>query len=212
MIDFAAVIRHFGAEAVRLQLDEVETLDNPALQAIRKRDSPRRDEILLNWFYTYRVFQGISTPKRRAITLAVLRWADRRDLQARLTTADALEEAHAELMALCSRADGRNRDFTSLASKALWLCYPKDVPLFDSFVQRALWVIAKLEDSKVRIPTDSTEYCRFVHTWKSLYKRYATVLDTIDTQGYPYRVRIFDKVLWIIGTRQYEYPIEGSKR
>jgi hypothetical protein len=66
-------------------------------------------------------------------------------------------------MTVCSHADGRSRDFTSLASKALWLSYPHDVPIFDSFVQRALWVIAKLEDGGMKGPTGGSEYRRFIH-------------------------------------------------
>jgi len=92
-----------------------------------------------------------------------------------------------------------------LASKALWLYYPYDVPIFDSFAQRALWVIAKLEAGGMAGIAEGSEYHRFLHAWKILYDRYGAALCEIDTHGYPYRVRIFDKILWMIGTRDYVY-------
>ena len=205
MIDFEAVIRHFGAEAVHLQLREAETLDNPVLASLRNKNASNRVEVLRSWFYNYQVFQGIPSESRSAVASAVLEWADTRDLQAKLTTVGAVEQAHTGLMTVCSNADGRNRDFTSLASKALWLCYPYDVPMFDSFAQRALWVIAKLETRGGDAIVDGPEYRRFLHIWKALYDRYAVVLSEIETHGYPYRVRIFDKILWMIGTRDYVY-------
>ena len=89
---------------------------------------------------------GIHGPRRLAITEAVLAWADARDTQRDLSTVDALDQAHQEMVAVCVAANGKARDFTSLASKALWLCYPESVPLFDSFARRALWVICKMDD------------------------------------------------------------------
>ena len=43
----------------------------------------------------------------------------------------------------------------------------------------------------------------FAHAWKALYGRYEQTFATLDFKGYPYRVRIFNKVLWIIGTPAY---------
>jgi hypothetical protein len=205
LIDFEAIIGHFGEEAVRLQLQEMETLDNPALASVRNKNAAGRVEVLRRWFHNYQVFQGISADKRLAVASAVLQWADERDLQSNLSTVEAVEQAHIELMAACSNADGRNRDFTSLASKALWLCYPYDVPIFDSFARRALWVIAKLEAGRGAVIVEGPEYRRFLYVWKALYDRYAVALRQIDTHGYPYRVRIFDKILWMIGTRDYAH-------
>jgi len=205
LIDFAAVIRHFGPEAVCQQLREEKILDRPALASLRDKNAPDRVGVLCRWFYNYRVFQGIPADKRVAVTSAVLQWADTKNLEAKPITVDEVGQAHAELMIDCSKADGRNRDFTSLASKALWLCYPYDVPIFDSFTQRALWVIAKLEAGGMAGLAEGSEYHRFLHTWKALYDRYTVPLNEIDMQGYPYRVRVFDKILWMIGTRDYVY-------
>lgn len=205
MINLESVIRHFGAAAVRLQLAEVEELDNPALFALRDQNAVDRLQVLVRWFNNYQVFQGFLAHQRLAVAAAVLQWADARDLQMNSMPADALIEAHAELVATCCNAYGQQRDIKSLASKALWLCYPHDVPMFDSFVQRALWAIAKFEDGVIQGVPNQSEFGGFVHIWKILYDRYSAALDDIDMSGYPYRVRIFDKILWIIGYPDYEY-------
>jgi hypothetical protein len=108
-------------------------------------------------------------------------------------------------MAACSAAYGRERDFTSLASKALWLRYPDIVPMFDSFAQRALWVISKIERDTAPTADEKSKYRKFACVWKTLYERYASAIAAVDLQGYRYPVRIFDKILWIVGTPRYKY-------
>jgi len=45
----------------------------------------------------------------------------------------------------------------------------------------------------------------FVLIWRTLYDRYAPSSDAIDNNGYPYRVRIFDRILWLIGEPVYGF-------
>jgi hypothetical protein len=203
MINFEAVIRHFGQEAQRLQAEEAEVIDNTVLLILENRAAEGRIETVRNWLRSYQTFQGIDGANRSAIATAVLEWADSRDVQRNLTSVDALAMAHAELMAVCTRANGANRNFTSLASKALWLRYPESVPIFDSFTQRALWVVSKLETNLTVLPDDWSEYHKFAHIWKALYERYASALNAIDMGTYPFRVRVFDKILWLIGEPRY---------
>jgi hypothetical protein len=205
MIDFEAVIRHFGPQAVALQLEEADRIDNKALEALKSRIAPDRVEIVRRWLYAYQVFQGIDGPKRTAITEAVLLWADSQNERSDLSTLEALVKSHTELMAVCSTAEGRGRDFTSLASKALWLRYPDVVPMFDSFARRALWIIGKIEKDIAPPIGDKSEYRKFAYVWRALYERYASAVAAVDLQGYPYPVRIFDKILWIIGSPEYTY-------
>jgi hypothetical protein len=203
LISLEAVIRHFGQEALRLQLEESEKGDSKTLLGLEDKTVPDRSEAIRIWLQSYQVFQGIDGPKRPAIATAVLEWADSRNLQRDLTTVDALVTAHAELMAVCTRANEEERDFTSLASKALWLCYPASVPIFDRFAQRTLWVISKLESGITPLADTEPEYRQFVHIWKALYDRHASAINEIDLGTYPYRVRIFDKILCLIGEPRY---------
>jgi hypothetical protein len=151
------------------------------------------------------VFQGIDNATRTAITEAVLHWADLQAAGSRLANLDALVNSHAGLMADCAAANGQQRNFTSLASKALWLRYPHDVPMFDSFAQRALWITSKIEKDIAPPDVAESEYRKFAYWWRALFERYATTIASIDMQGYPYPVRIFDKILWIIGAPTYNY-------
>jgi hypothetical protein len=204
MISLERVIRHFGQEALRQLKNEQESRDDlNALEVLGKKAAPNRMAGIRRWLQSYEVFQGIDGPRRDAIATAVLEWADSRDLQRDLTSVDALAEAHVELNSVCTRAYGEERDFTSLASKALWLCYPDSVPIFDSFAQRALWVISKLEPDIDALPGKNPEYRKFVHIWKALYDRYGRTLEDIGIENYPYRVRIFDRILWIIGEPRF---------
>jgi hypothetical protein len=203
MISFEALIRSFAQEALRLQLEESEKGDSKTLLALGDSTAPDRVDIIRSWLQSYQVFQGIDGPSRTAIATAVLKWADARDLHRDLTTVDSLNEVHAELMDICTRANGENRGFTSLASKALWLCYPERVPIFDAFAQRSLWVISKLEPDISPLPASDPEYRKFVHIWKVLCDRYARAINEIELGAYPYRVRIFDKILWLLGEPRY---------
>lgn len=108
--------------------------------------------------------------------------------------------------AVCSQAEGRGRDFTSLASKVLWLRYPDEVPLYDGFAQEALWMLSKLEPDLPPIPKSTTKYGEFTLIWRTFYDRYADSIAAIDNDGYPYRIRIFDRILWLLGYPSYIVP------
>ena len=74
--------------------------------------------------------------------------------------------------------------------------------MFDSYAQRALWVLAKLEFG-IAAPTSGPDYFQFVSVWKQLYEKYLPTVSCLDAEGYPYPVRVFDGILWLIGKNQY---------
>jgi hypothetical protein len=174
MLDFEAVIQHLGPAAVS-QLRYEATVDDLGLIAMSQPGADGRVAAIRKWMDLYKVFLGITGAKRDAIAKTTLDWADRQDEDSKLDTLDSLVHAHAELMAACSGADGRGRDFTSLTSKALWLRYPHAVPLYDRFAQEALWMISKLERGLPPTPNGASKYGAFVVRWKFLYDRYAPV-------------------------------------
>jgi predicted small secreted protein len=202
MLDLDALIGNFGPRAVSLLCAEA-AINNKAMEAIHRQDFDNRVQSVRSWLDLYKVLQGIDGFRRDALARAVLDWADHRSGDSRLATLDAIVHAHADLMAACSGADGRGRDFTSLASKVLWLRYPEEVPLYDRFAQEALWMLSKLEPGLPPVPKSALKYDAFVLIWKTLYDRYALSLGAIDNKGYPYRVRIFDRILWLIGEPVY---------
>jgi len=77
--------------------------------------------------------------------------------------------------------------------------------MFDSYAQRALWVLAKLHTSIVA-PPDRYDYISFVTVWKQFYEIYRDTINDLNTDGYQYRVRVFDRILWQIGMDQYTVP------
>jgi hypothetical protein len=204
MLNFDDLIGNFGPEAVRRLASEA-NWDDGAIGAMNSKTAESRPQILRSWLSSYAVFQGFDGSRRDALAKAVLDWADHQPEDSRLETLDALIRAHADLMAACSQANGRGRDFTSLASKALWLRYPDAVPLYDRFAQDALWLLSKLESDLPSVPKGATRYGAFAFFWRTLYDRYAPSIAAIDNNGYRYQVRIFDRILWLIGE-----PVYGS--
>jgi hypothetical protein len=202
MIDFDAVIGNFGPKAVSFMLLN-EAADDKALEAVRNSRAPNRSATLVEWLRSYSVFRGIDKVRRTPIAEAVLTWADSLDGREELVSADAICHAHTSLMAACDNADRKGRRFPSLASKALWLCYPDSVPIFDSYAQRALHVLSKLDSRVPLIGYGTSEYEQFVRVWTGLYCRYQEAIAAVDMRGYPFRSRVFDGVLWIIGRPSY---------
>jgi hypothetical protein len=202
ILNLNAVISHLGPLAVKQSLQEF-ARDNIAITAVRDQNSPDRVRNVCEWLRFYNVLQGLTGERREAVTSAVVTWADQRGQGSDLDTVDSVIEAHASLSAACSRADVKNRNFVSLASKALWLRYPTVVPLYDSFVQRVLWMISKVDGDPPAAPHDSTSYAAFALHWNNLYDRNRDAIAAIDAQGYPYGVRIFDRILWLLGEPSY---------
>ncbi len=209
MIDFEAIIRNLWPNAVKgLMLGHA--YDMKAILALSREDDPNRRDTIRDWLQEYRVLRvrGIAT-QRDKIADAVLRWADSRDRDRNLDGPDALSAAHEELMkAVCDAyidgSQNSQRAFTSLTSKALWLCYPDKIPMFDSYARCALWVLAKLEIG-IAAPPSEDDYYQFVSVWLQFYTRYLDAISSLDTDGYPYRVRVFDNILWMIGKDQYTF-------
>jgi hypothetical protein len=208
MLDLDELIIHFGPEAIRRLASEA-SWDDKAIDAMNIKSAVNRPQILRDWLSSYKVFQGFKGSQRDALVKAVLNWVDQQPEDSKLETLDALVSAHAELMVACSQADGRGRDFTSLASKALWLRYPDAVPLYDRFAQEALWMLSKLEPDLPPTAKDASKYGAFALIWLTLYDRHASSIAAIDNRGYPYRVRIFDRILWLIGEPVYGFSTVG---
>lgn len=209
MVDFEAIVRHFWPKA----LDTIQSWSDGASEqkgfsAIGGENLPARKADLREWLQSYSVFQGFTTIRRDQITDAVLTWADARNPSRDLRTSESLAIAHAELEVACqacipSGPTGKHRNFTSLASKALWLSYPHSVPIYDSYARNALHILCKIEDGITTISKESPEYAQFVHVWKQLYERYKGTIESLDIGTYPYRVRVFDVVLWLTGQPTY---------
>lgn len=137
MLDFDAVIQWFWLRAVKAVNWDHPRYDEKALEAINREGIPNRRDAIRDWLQAYRVLRvrGIAT-QRNEIADAILKWADARDRERNLETPTELSAAHKELTgsvldAYLRSSENQSREFTSLTSKALWLCYPEKVPMFD---------------------------------------------------------------------------------
>jgi len=153
-------------------------MDLPARQALENPTEQSGVEAsVTTWMDHYRVLRGknLTTTVRTRLVKAIINGASeiKRDL-----AASSIVERHTEIQTLCNSVEGiklkdkdgneRDRDFTSLASKLLWLLHPSVVPIFDSQAWCATNVIARLVD---KVPTDDPQaksdsilnaYCAFL--------------------------------------------------
>ncbi len=207
MIDIEKIVRQYASEAICKQIEEHEKLDQFAVAAVQNKESNNRQEKLRKWLNSYNVFQYFGKEDRIHVVNVVLEFVDAlhrntacQNSDSIITTCDRLNEACG--MVAKKRKNGRSRDMTSLASKALWCRFPCDVPLYDSFSQRTLWQFSRLRELQPPAVTGS-EYERFARIWFELYRIAKPVISSSDLRDYPYKVQIFDKILWIIGKPDY---------
>lgn len=204
MIDFDAIIKTFGPKAVaNLNQSNSRDSDERAINAIRNRNVNNREAILKNWLRSYSVFQGIIDERREAITKVVLQWSDSLGESIELKSLDEICKAHAELRSRCEDTAGKHRRFISLASKAIWLRSPENVPIYDQYAQDALFFLCKLDTQPPAIGERQPDYERFARFWKDRYDRHEKALSEIAMNGYKYRARVFDVILWLIGRPGY---------
>ncbi|MCU1312346.1 MAG: hypothetical protein JWM54_103 [Acidobacteriaceae bacterium] len=202
MIDFSEVVRRFGADAVRDYNEYDRKHDEAALLAITSHDQPHRSASVRHWLEQYSVLLGFTTQERDDIAEAVVAWVDNADRASTLDTADAIIAAHADLVEHCQNV--KKRGYTSLASKALWLRYPEQVPIYDSIAKGALRVVSKLLPGNTRpdaAVAAMSEYSSFVHAWMRLYEGSAAALAEIE--GCKYRSRVLDAILLQLGEDIY---------
>jgi hypothetical protein len=209
MIDLEPVIRGLWPKAVNVIVNEwhcVET-DERGFRALANTQLPARRDELRKWLHSYSVLRRLTSAQCDEVTEAVLVWTDANS-HLDLMTVEALAAAHAELEAACQicvpcNADGKRRDFTSLASKALWLRFPNRVPIYDSYARNALQTISKMQRGFTAISNNRPEYEQFVHIWKQFYERYRETVENLSIKPYTHRARVFDVVLWHLGQPSY---------
>ena len=208
MIDQNQIVEHFLDEALRLCRTEGLKEDDAVIRSLNDRNQRadvRRTEVL-KWLRYYGVLQGLNEADRNAVTSVIVDFADARGANVSPLSEVEIIDKFNELHERCRskvrpNKDQKPRSLTSLTSKALWCCYPDAVPIFDSYAQRALWVLTRLMG--LAPPADAMEYGRFVSVWLSLYRGVERTLDVSGFGDYRYKVRVFDRILWIIGQPEY---------
>ena len=224
MIDLLSIARMLIAPAVHLSMGE-QKIDDTAIKSVHIKTQTKRREDLQNCLRHYTVLMGFKNSTRDKIVTSVLKFADMNGCDLNLGKDSTLYDKFDKLIdnfnilyyeccsVVPSNKNNNPRDLTSLTSKALWCCYPNAVPLYDRFAQNAVWVLGRLTDIKPDSRFMKQRYAAFSYIWIKMYDEVLPLINQADLKGYPNKVRVFDRILWIIGEENYNRdPYKAGSR
>jgi hypothetical protein len=167
---------------------------------------------VVHWLQHYKVLMSFPQDSRIAVAERIIEFADERretslhqDRDRIVSEFNKLEQRLRDV-APRTRNDGA-RSVTSLTSKALWCCYPEDVPIFDRNAVNALRMISRL--CRIAPSVRQPEYDCFVDLWLKVYKEVEPLISRADLSDCPYRVRALDRMLWYLGESDFYEPAAG---
>jgi len=217
MLDVETLIEEFIQ--TRLRSFEKDTApDGRTVSVVANKDleSRTREDQVRAWLGYYKVILFFPPDRSRAIAHEILQFAD----EPRPAT---LDQCHAQIVREYDRLrsriqplappaprSNRRREVTSLTSKALWLCYPHDVPIFDDYALRALQVVSRI--CRIYPRPDQEAYGSFVDVWLQFYNRIRPIIDKSDLQGYQYKMRVLDGFLWYLGKPEFDVAAAQSQQ
>jgi hypothetical protein len=191
--------------------DRAETeADEAVIKAVneRDRDPADRRKSLVEWLSRYRVFRGLRSDSRTLIAGEIIAFADERHEDSLHRVKNNIIAEFNKLRHRISAISPRNE--TSLASKALWCCYPNDVPIFDRNAASALRVISRV--CHLAPEPNQEEYASFVDVWLQVYNEIEPAIDSRNLCDCPYGVRMLDRLLWYLGRDGFYQVTSGPKR
>lgn len=203
MPDLEEIFAQLVASGCYKDQDESE-LDDKVLRAIQQRDRNPLDRstALVAWLNHDKVLMSFTIADRTRAAEQILTFADERssdnlplELNSILTEFRKLEE---RIRSVAPRTKaGEVREVTSLTSKALWCCYPLEVPIYDRNAVAALGVICRLFNI---VPTHiESKYAEFLDRWLQIYCEVESAIDLADLTECRQKVRVFDRILWHLG-------------
>lgn len=184
--------------------------DYDAINAIIKQGLPveNRIQIIRGWLRYYGVLRPFNNEVGDAIAIQIIAYADQRVRSNLENNQNHIVDEFRALSLLIAGAipenpNGGIREVTSLVSKALWLCYPNDVPIIDKNAEKSLQVISRM--LRLQIPPNLPRYASFVHAWFQVYGQIQKLLQANRPDAnYPYDVRLFDFLLWYLGKDSFQ--------
>lgn len=192
--------------------------DLPTVRAVAAKGTllGERAAQVQEWLNYYRVVRYFPTETTRELAGKVIEFAGDLPPGRTLTgEAEILSEynklrAYLQPLAPPAPKTGLPRKVTSLTSKALWLCYPDCVPIFDGNAVRALQMICRIGD--IRPEPAQTDYELFVDAWLQVYATVKPAIDQANLNGYPYKVRVLDGLLWYLGRPTFDLSTTASNQ
>ena len=135
------------------QLNRWRSWDDEIIHAVNNHSLPDRGQRMKKRLRRYRVHRikgGVGEVAR-----VIVDFADEREQLAPGCDYAAILQQFEMLYGRCSavvpqKEDGSRRDITSLTSKALWVCYPDIIPIYDNYAEQALQVISRLMPLNLR--------------------------------------------------------------
>ena len=206
---FHTFIRSNFAQALQLARGDLRDPARPIddermIDAVRDPNRQDRVVLVLRWLAKYKLLRLRGPDVKENVAQAALACLDGlpRTFHGHSIIEYALQLERACAVRLPRKKNGEERSEPSLASKLLWCKYPTLVPIYDSHAVRAILVLSKLMEVPRPVVGDS-EYARFVDAWNAIYDQVETLITQANDGRYPHKVRLFDKLLWILGEREY---------
>jgi hypothetical protein len=150
MLDLASLTEDFIRNGFQ-KFDRDYGQDEATVGAVGAADVKRADheKQLRKWLTLMRVFRFLPEQTRRDIVKQILKYADGSRASGPLHGKAAILSEYEKLrqriqdMIGSSQKSSKPMNVISLTSKALWCCYPRDVPIFDANAYGALRVISR---------------------------------------------------------------------
>jgi hypothetical protein len=199
--DLRALTRRLTAE--KWHCGGADTLrDALVVAAIKDVNTTDRTRKIVDWLAFMKVLRYFPLERSTAIAQEILRFADEPRDKSLHRDKDKIVSEFNRLLERISKVapitrTGLPRQLTSLTSKALWCCYPEDVPIFDRNAVGALRVISRLR--QMAPERNQSEYAGFVDVWLQVYKEVEPVMSEVDLSDCPYKIRVLDRLLWYLG-------------
>lgn len=215
MLDLKTLAKHYIPISVAWLNKPAEFLnDMEAIHAVESSQESQsaRIERVHRWLQSYHVLQSFTTEYERRIAEQIITYADRRgqkslNLKQGLILAE-YKRLESQLQAVLppNIKSGKPRKVTSLVSKAMWCCYPYDVPIYDSYVEHALQVICRICSLKVTNVADAAyrKYEHFLDAWFQVFEEIEPIIDPEVLRDYPFKPRVLDSLLWYFGQPKFD--------
>jgi len=214
MLDLITLAKKYIPISIEWQSKPTEnSWDKKTIEAINSIHEPRsvRVEQVHRWLQSYHVLQSFTAETERMIAEQVIAYADNRKRQVLDMNQELILKEFKELESRIQKVvptnkTGKPRKVTSLISKAIWCCYPSDIPIYDSYAEHALQMICRLSNIKVSGSSNDSaiEYAHFLEAWFHVFKEIEPAIDPEILKVYPYKIRVLDSLLWYIGQPKFD--------
>jgi hypothetical protein len=185
--------------------------DVATVRAIAEKGMMReeREGQVLKWLRYYKVIRFFPPKNSGEIARRIVEFADEPRpeclLQNKAQIISEYRRLKERIQPLAPRTkSGKERRITSLTSKALWCCYPQDVPIFDDYAERSLQMIGRI--CRIFPDAEQDEYGRFVDVWLQIYREIEPFINEHEAylKGFAYKIRLLDGILWYLGKPEFD--------